>query len=152
MATKRVTKKAAPKKKAPAKKPAKAAKKAAPKEKKEKVEAKPALPRHPKARVVAVHGSKTDLAKTLAEALARDDEDTGVLADRLGKASNSQLLHLKDVVDRVKSKFGSRGKLIEAIGAAERKSKDKDYLAKLDTYSLPHLLELANSAQRAASA
>jgi len=55
-------------------------------------------------------------------------------------------------VETVKSKFGGRDKLIAAIGTAEHKSTDKDFLAKLDTYSLPHLLELAKTAQRAASA
>src|SRR5262249_30420718 len=105
-----------------------------------------------KARVAAIHGSKESLAKSLADALARDDEDTGIIADRLGKASNTQLLHLQAVVEVVKEKFGSRAKLIEAIGAAEKKSTDKDYLAKLETFSLPHLLDIATSAQRSARA
>jgi hypothetical protein len=150
---KTTTKKATTKAKAPAKTPAKAAaKKAAPAPRAAKAEAKPVGPRHPKGRVIARHGSKEALAKSLAEALARDDEDTDVLAGRLGKASNTQLLRLQHVVDTVKAKFGNRGKLIEAIGTAQHKSKDKDYLAKLDTYSLPHLLELATSTQRAATA
>ncbi len=151
MASKKtITKKKGAPKKAPAKKkPAKAAAKKAPKE---KVEAKPAAPRHPKARVAALHGSKETLAKSLAKALGREDEDTDLIAGRLAKASNTQLLHLQAVVETVKEKFGSRAKLIEAIGAAEHKSTDKDYLAKLDTFSLPHLLDIATTAQRSARA
>lgn len=146
MATKKTekTSKAAPKK---------VAKKAAPKKaaapKKEKAEAKPALPRHPRARVVAAHGSKADLAKTLAAAVARADEDKDQIAQRLKTASNAQLLRLQHVVATVKEKYGSRDKLIAAIGTAEKKSGDKDYLAKLASFSLPHLLDLATSAARA---
>ena len=114
--------------------------------------AKPAKPaaaqtkaRHPHARVVAAHGSKEALAKSLAEVLAREDEDTGVITERLKTASNQQLLRLSRASDTLKKKFGSRAKLITAIGAAHNKAKDKDFLAKLDRYSLPQLLELAPS-------
>ena len=145
------TKKAAPAakaKKAPAKKAA--APKKAPKEKTEA--AQPALPPHPRARLAHVHGTKEALAKSLASSLAREDEDQGQIADRLRTASNSQLLRLSNVVETVKSKYGSRAKLIEAIGTAEHKSKDKDFLAKLDSFSLPRLLDLATIHERRARA
>jgi hypothetical protein len=137
-------------KKAAAKKPAK--KEAAPKKAKEPKPKQEQKPRHPRARVTALHGSKEALAKSLADSLARADEDTGVIADRLRTASNSQLLRLQDVVQTVKAKYGDRSKLIEKIGTAEKKSKDKDYLAMLDTLSLPHLLDLAQSHERRARA
>jgi hypothetical protein len=138
MATKKTTtKKVAPKAK-------KTATKAAPKAKKApKAEAKEVGPRHPKARVDKQHNGKADLAKSLASELAIGDEDSGVVAERLRTASNTQLLRLQHVVETVKSKYGSREKLIEAIGSAQNKSKDKDYLAKLATFPLPRLLDLA---------
>ena len=141
MATKRtdkkvITKKAAPKKKAPvAKKEA-----AAPQE---------AKPRHPKARVVASHKSKEELAKSLAGSLAREDEDSGVIADRLKTASNQQLLRLHSAVELMKSKYGSRDKLVATIAGSQ--AKDKDYTAKLDKLSLPNLLELAKTAAKRAA-
>ncbi len=146
MATKKTTtKKAAPK--------AKTTTKAAPKAKKApKAEAKEAAPRHPKARVDKLHSSKADLAKSLASALAIGDEDSGAVEGRLRTASNTQLLRLQHVVETVKSKYGSREKLIEAISNARSKSKDKDYLTKLATFSLPRLLDLATSATRTARA
>jgi hypothetical protein len=149
MATKKKTEttkaKSSKKTKAPAKKKTatKTAKKG-PKPEPVKVSA-----RHPKARVLEAHGTKEALAKSLAEVIARDDEDTDVIADRLRTASNSQLLRLRQAADTVKEKYGDRTKLIAAIAGAENKSKDKDYVAKLDTYSLPHLLELARSSARA---
>lgn len=105
--------------------------------------------RHPKARVLEAFGTKEKLAKSLAEAIARDDEDTDVIAGRLRTASNSQLLRLQKAADTVKEKYGDRTKLIATIAGAQNKSKDQDYVAKLDTYSLPHLLELARSSARA---
>ena len=135
-----------PAKKAPAKKAAapKAAKKAPEGEPKE------AAPRHPKARVTKLHHGKEALAKALASSLAREDEDTGVIADRLKTASNQQLLRLHNAVETMKSKYGSRDKLVAAI--AGKQSKDKDYTAKLEKLSLPNLLELAKSAERRARA
>jgi hypothetical protein len=141
MATKKTSTKSPAAKKAPAKKAAAPKKARAP-----KAEAKEALPRHPKARLAKLHGTKADLAKTLAGALVAGDEDSGALTERLSKASNTQLLRLQKAVDTMKSKYGSREKLIEAIGTAQNKSKDKDYLAKLATYPLPRLLDLASHA------
>jgi hypothetical protein len=112
-----------------------------------KGEKKPAGPRHPKARV-DVAGGKASLAKTLAESLVIGDEGADTVADRLKTASNSQLLRLQKVVSAVKSKWGDRAKLIAAIGTAQKKSKDQDFLNKLGTYSLPHLFEMAVAHER----
>src|SRR5689334_14956669 len=165
MATKKTpTEKAAPKAKAQAKSQAKSAAKAPAKGK--TTRAKPAAkaapkvkaapvkvgPRHPKARLVEAHGSKATLAAALAKALARADQDTGTLESQLKKASNAQLLRLQRATQTLKDKFGDREKLIAAIGAAANKSKDKDYLAKLDSYSLPQLLDLAAASERTARA
>jgi hypothetical protein len=134
-------KKVAPKAKAPVKT------KAAP-----KVKAAPVKqgPRHPKGRVAEKHGSKAELAKAIATAIARADQDAGSLEAQLARASNAQLLRLQRATQTLKDKFGSRDKLIAAIGAATHKAKDKDYLAKLERYSLPQLLDLAATSQRAA--
>lgn len=127
-----------------------AAKKAAPKAKVKAAPAAPVkiLPRHPKARVAEAHGSKAALAKAIAPLLARTAEDTGALEDRLKKASNAQLLRLQRATQTLQNKYGNREKLIAAIGEAQRKAKDKDFLAKLDTYSLPYLLDLAVASAR----
>lgn len=124
-----------------------ATKKAAPKAKRAPV---PAKPRHPKARVAEAHGGKAALARAIAPLLAGPDQDTGALEARLATASNSQLLRLQRATQTLKDKYGDREKLIAAIGAATKKAKDKDYLAKLASYSLPQLLDLAAAAQRSA--
>lgn len=138
MASKKTsTKTAAPK--AAAKKTAAAPKKAP------KAAAKPQGPRHPKGRVTENHKGKAELAKALASSLAFGDDNADTVAGRLKTASNTQLLRLQKVVETVKSKWGSRDKLIAAIAEGGKKSKDKDYVAKLSTYSLPQLVDLARS-------
>ena len=123
------------------KKPAKAAVVKAP----PKVKAAPIAtgPRHPRGKLLAAHGSKEALAKALAPALARADEDADAIVARLRTASNRQLLRLAAATAMVKKKWGTREKLIAAIGAAGKRAKDQDYLTKLDTLTLPRLLELA---------
>ena len=137
-------KRIAPKAKAPAKKTT--AKKASG----PKAEAKPVGPRHPKARADAA-GGKAELAKTLASALATDTDSSDVVEGRLKTASNTQLLRLQKVVQTVQAKWGSREKLIQALVDGDKKGKDKDYVAKLSTFSLPRLVDLAQSAARRAS-
>jgi hypothetical protein len=148
---KKSTKGGAPAKKATTRKAP--AKKAAPAEKKAPKEKKVQGPRHPRARVLASsQGSKEALAKAIAPSLAKADEDTDALEARLKTASNAQLLRLQAAVEQVKSKYGSRAGLIEALGKSGNKSKDKDYIAKLETLSLPNLLDLATTAERNARA
>lgn len=146
MATKKTTTKtAAPKAAAKT-----TTKKAAPKG--EKKAAAPAKARHPRARVVENHTSKAELAKSLASLLAVAGEDADTVEGRLKTASNAQLLRLSRVTATVKQKYGNREKLIAAIGTAEKKTKDKDFLAKLESYTLPQLLDLASAAERRARA
>lgn len=109
-----------------------------------------AAARTPLARRTAQHGSKDDLAKKLAASLAVGDQDAGALADRLRIASNAQLLRLGEVVETVTRKYGGRDQLIAKLGQLTGKSKDKDYLAKLGTFPLPKLLDLARSAEKRA--
>jgi hypothetical protein len=131
----------------------KPAKKAAPKAPKApKAEPQRALPRHPRARVVDAHTSKAALAKTLAKSLAHADQDDSQIAEKLATASNQQLLRLHGVVETVKEKYGNRAKLIAKLGELEKKAKDKDYLAKLETMGLPQLLDLVVSHERRARA
>lgn len=140
MATK--TAKTAPTKIAPKAKPAKAAKPAP--------AAKPAT--GPRARVAALHGSKDKLVDKLAPGLVGDGDDEGTIKERLRKASNQQLLRLSGVVDAVTKAYGSKDKLVAALVKALGKAKDKDYVARLGSFSLPKLYDLARANQRRSKA
>jgi len=102
----------------------------------------------PLARLTAVYGSKESLIGKIVEPLARKDEDTDALKQRLLTASNKQLLRLAKVVETVTAKYGSRDKLIASIGKTLGKAKDADYLAKLERFSLPKLADLAKAVER----
>ncbi len=63
---------------------------------------------------------------------------------------NQKLLHLHEVLSEVKTQYGSRAKLIDAIAAAEGKAKDADYKQGLGRHATPHLLEICRVAQKRA--
>jgi hypothetical protein len=148
MATKKTAEAGDTKKKAAAKS-AKTTAKKAPAAKAEKAEpkAKPA-PTGPFARMKALYGSKDKLVDKLAGSLATDGEDEGALKDRLLKASNAQLLKLANVAEQVKKQYGSRDKLVDTLVKALNRAKDQPFVAKLGTFSLPRLYDLARSAER----
>lgn len=66
----------------------------------------------------------------------RLDADKG-----LDAVSNKKLLRLHNVLSEVKSKFGSRGKLVEAILTQEKRVKDEDYKTGLSRLSTPRLFD-----------
>jgi hypothetical protein len=137
-------------KKTPAK-ASNAAAKAAPKAIKSKKVKAVKKPSGPKVQVASRHGSKETLVGSIIGTLVRADENREVVQSRLLKASNAQLLRLASVVETVTKKYGSRDKLIAAISKVTNTAKDKDYQTKLESFSLPRLLDLATSKQRAAA-
>lgn len=106
----------------------------------------------PLSKVVAAHGSKDKLVDKLAPGLAGEGDDEGAIKERLGKASNQQLLRLAGVVDAVTKQYGSKDKLVAALAKALGKVKDKEYVARLGGFSLPRLYDLARSNERRAKA
>lgn len=145
MATKKTAEAGETKKKAAAK-PAKTAAKTETGAKSEP-KAKPAAG-GPLARMKALYGTKDKLVEKLAGSLATDGEDEGALKDRLLKASNAQLLKLANVAEQVKKQYGGRDKLVDALTKALNRAKDQPFVAKLATFSLPRLYDLARAAER----
>jgi hypothetical protein len=129
--------------KTPAAKPAKPVK--APKAAK----AKPAAT-GPLSKVKALYGSKDKLVDKIAGALVHDGNDEGSIKERLATASNAQLLRLAAVAETVKKAYGSRDKLIDSLTKTVGRAKDKDFVAKLGTFTLPKLYDLAKAAERKA--
>jgi hypothetical protein len=66
----------------------------------------------------------------------RLDADKG-----LDSISNKKLLRLHTVLSEVKSKFGSRDKLVEAILSQEKRPKDDGYKSRLSRFSTPRLFD-----------
>ena len=97
-------------------------------------------------------GSKKELAKKLSEVLEpAPDESKEELAERLSLTSNSKLLHLHALAQKV-SAHGGREGLTEKIAAAENKSNDKDYVKALtERRSLGWLVDRFESLERRAA-
>lgn len=103
----------------------------------------------PLAQVEERFGSKDKLVKAVRE-LASDDlwvdrasEDGG-----LDLVSNRKLLHLHDVLSEVKSEFGSRAKLIDAIVELAKRDKDEGYRARLEHMPTPKLWDSYRAAKK----
>ena len=65
--------------------------------------------------------------------------------------SNAKLVRLHAVFTEVKTKFGTRAKLIEEILTAQKRSKDGDLKKKLETYPVPRLFDLYKSVTKSAA-
>ncbi len=100
--------------------------------------------------VKRIYGSKEKLVEAVVKALGGLDAGEDDLEERLNGAPNSRLLRLADVAANVKSRYGSKGKMVDAICSAEGKAKDADYHERLNGYPLPRLLDLAAAAERRA--
>jgi galactokinase len=103
----------------------------------------------PLAQVNETFGGKDKLVEKLL-ALVETDETKEEMRKRLLAAANSKLLHLHEVASMVKENYGSRDKLVTAAAAALGRSKDKHYLAKLETFSTAKLIDVTISAERRA--
>jgi hypothetical protein len=103
----------------------------------------------PLAQVNETFGGKDKLVDKLVGIL-ESDESKETLRNRLLGVANTKLLHLYEVASMVKEKYGSRDKLLSAAAAALGRTKDKDYLAKLESFSTAKLLDVTLTAQRRA--
>lgn len=91
-------------------------------------------------------------AKLVAELAPMVDKLNGDTSDdqvksRLMGLSNSKLLRLYKVEQKVRERFGDRAKLIAHLVDARKKAgltADETYRAKLETFSKARLLDLAN--------
>lgn len=101
-------------------------------------------------KVKRIYGSKEKLVEAVVKALDGLDAGEDDLDERLTGAPNSRLLRLADVAAAVKSRYGTKGKMVDAICTAEGKAKDEDYHERLNSYALPKLLDMATSAERRA--
>jgi len=79
--------------------------------------------------------------------LDRVNEDKG-----LARVSNAKLLHLLEVLTKVKADFGSRDKLIGEIAKLQKRMKDADYQAALQKLSTPKLFETYRASVKRAKA
>lgn len=92
-------------------------------------------------------GGKDKLVDKLV-GLLESDQSKDDLRKSLLPVSNTKLLKLHRTASILKEKFGSRDKLLSATADALGRSKDKDYVSKLDGMSSGRLLDIAAAAAR----
>jgi hypothetical protein len=108
----------------------------------------------PLARVKQEFGDKAKLVAAV-EKLTKDDLWVSRTNENKGLAhvSNAKLLRLHATFSEVKTKFGTRDKLVSAVLDLEKRGKDTGLRAKLSSWPVPRLWDAYRSAaKRQASA
>ena len=96
-----------------------------------------------------LYQSKDKLIEKVVEIAREADEEKDEVVQRLSTVSNKKLLRLAEVSKVVKERYGgSKDKLVAAVSQAVGKAKDKDYVARLSSYSAARLLDLVQTAER----
>lgn len=87
----------------------------------------------------------------MVEVAREADEEVAEVKERLAAVSNKKLLRLAEVGKVLKDKYGgSKDKLVAAVSQALGKAKDKDYIARLKSFSSARLVDMARGAERRA--
>jgi hypothetical protein len=68
----------------------------------------------------------------------------------LERVSNAKLLRLHETFSAVKSQFGTRAKLIDAIVVLEKRTKDEGFKTRITEYPVPRLFDMWKSADKRA--
>jgi hypothetical protein len=106
----------------------------------------------PLARVKEEFGGKDKLVDKIVGLLgSTGDEPKDELRKRLLGAANRKLIRLHDKASSLKQ-HGGHDKLADAAAAGLGRSKDKDYVQKLGTYSSGRLLDMVRVSERRAQA
>jgi|ETNmetMinimDraft_14_1059893.scaffolds.fasta_scaffold13017_3 hypothetical protein len=100
------------------------------------------MKKSPKQLVNDQFGSRAKLVDEILNLLGSDKDDR--TSARLKATKNSQLVRLHEVLTTVKSEFGSKDKLVEAIASAKfaPNKPDADYSKKISGYTQKRLLDL----------
>ena len=91
------------------------------------------------------HGSKAELAKKVYDLLdhPEDTDEAHELEARVQTMSNRKLLRMWNAYQVLDSNFGSKEELIDAVTKARFPGGNEDYAAKLGTFTVPRLLDVA---------
>ena len=106
-----------------------------------------ALKTGPLARVKEEVGGKDKLVDKIVGVLDSGDESKDELRKRLLGVSNTKLVRLFSVATRTKQ-AGGHDKLVATTAEKLKRTKDKDYVAKLEDYSNGRLLDVLSAAER----
>jgi hypothetical protein len=109
-----------------------------------------ALKKSPLSRVKDEFGGKDKLVDKIVGVLDAGDESKDELRKRLLGVANTKLIRLHTVATRTKQE-GGHDKLAGATAEKMGRAKDKDYVAKLETFSNGRLIDMLTVAERRAA-
>jgi hypothetical protein len=95
----------------------------------------------------SLHGSKDKLIESIHDAVKSEGESKSDTVARLRSVSNKKLLRMSEVAKTIADR-GGRDKVVEAIGSALGRAKDADYLSKLRTFSNGRLVDMLGAAEK----
>ena len=101
----------------------------------------------PLARVKADFGGKDKLVDKIVGLLGSGDEPKDEMRRRLLGAANTKLIRLHTIATEIKA-AGGKDAAAAAAATEMGRGKDKDYVAKLGTYTSGRILDMLRSAQR----
>jgi hypothetical protein len=106
-----------------------------------------ALKKSPLERVKEEFGGKDKLVDKIVGSLDSGDESKDELRKRLLGVANAKLIRLHGVATRTKQ-AGGHDKLAAATAEKLGRAKDKDYVAKLESFSNGKLIDILSAAER----
>jgi hypothetical protein len=106
-----------------------------------------AVKKSPLARVKEEFGGKDKLVDKIVGVLDSGDEGKDELRKRLLGVDNTKLIRLHGVATRTKQ-AGGHDKLAAATAEKLGRAKDKDYVAKLESFSNGKLIDIMSAAER----
>lgn len=106
-----------------------------------------ALKKSPLSRVKDEFGGKDKLVDKIVGVLDAGDESKDDLRKRLLGVANTKLIRLHAVATRTKQE-GGHDKLAAAAADKLGRSKDKDYVSKLESFSNGRLIDMLGAAER----
>jgi len=94
-------------------------------------------------------GTKAKLVEAVKKLISDELLEDRLSEDKgLERVSNKKLLRLHAIGTQVQAEFGGRAGLVDAILAAEKRTKDAGYRTRLERYPTPRLLDIARAARR----
>jgi len=103
----------------------------------------------PLARVKEEFGGKDKLVDKIVGIVGVEaGESKDELRKRLLGAANSKLIRIHTVASAANTEYGGRDGLVSVAADAAKKTKDKDYVEKLTSFSTAKLLDMVQAAQR----
>lgn len=95
----------------------------------------------------SMYGSKDKLIESIHDAVKLEGESKSDTVERLKGVSNAKLMRMSAVAKTITDR-GGRDKVVDALGSALGRAKDSDYMSKLRSFSNGRLVDMLGAAEK----